>query len=287
MIASSSTESSRARGFEKSGVRSQESEEESRIAFEYAFSRRLTSSRKVRGKLQSVLEKLDHGHHVFRAYCKSALVRMYEKLSIFLRIEVCSNRLKDFNLNKGLVNLETVRSTLAAVTDRCAAFEAQALNTQVDFPLLQRLALPISQGQTKIPGIKIHDRRMIRLLEVLLHTGTLIMGWRSRDIHRAVLETFALSVQDYTITQLRYDLRKLKAHGLLQRQGSRYRYRLTDKGARVALMFTLFHKRICGPLANSLFDRRPTHAAQLPAKIQGAYNRADAAIQNLLDLLAA
>jgi hypothetical protein len=52
-------------------------------------------------------------------------------------------------------------------------------------------------------------------------------------------------------------------------------------------MFTLFHKRICGPLANSLFDRRPTHAAQLPAKIQGAYNRADAAIQNLLDLLAA
>jgi hypothetical protein len=244
-------------------------------------------TRKVRGKLQSVLEKLDHGHHVFRAYCKSALVRMYEKLSIFLRIEVCSNRLRDFNLNKGLDNLEAVRTTLAAVTDRCAAFEAQALNTQFDFPLLERLALPISQGKTKIPGIKIQDRRMIRLLEVLLHAGTLITGWPSRDIHRAVLEAFALSEQDYTITQLRYDLRKLKAHGLLQRQGSRYRYQLTDKGARVALMFTLFHKRICGPLANSLFGRRPTHADQVPTKIQSAYNRADAAIQNLLDLLAA
>ncbi len=244
-------------------------------------------TRKVRGKLQSVLEKLDHGHHVFRAYCKSALVRMYEKLSIFLRIEVCSNRLKDFNLNKGLDNLEAVRTTLAAVTDRCAAFQAQALNTQIDFPLLQRLALPISQGKTKIPGIKIHDRRMIRLLETLLHAGTLITGWRSRDIHRAVLEAFTLSEQDYTITQLRYDLRKLKAHGLLQRRGSRYCYQLTDKGARVALIFTLFHKRICGPLANSLFDRRPTRTDQVPTKMHKAYDRADAAIQNLLDLLAA
>jgi hypothetical protein len=55
----------------------------------------------------------------------------------------------------------------------------------------------------------------------------------------------------------------------------------------VALMFTLFHKRICGPLANSLFGRRLTHADQVPTKIQTAYNRADAAIQNLLDLLAA
>jgi hypothetical protein len=109
-------------------------------------------TKKVRGKLQSVLEKLDHGHHVFRAYCKSALVRMYEKLSTFLRIEVCSNRLKDFNLNKGLVNLEAVRSTLAAVTDRCAAFEAQALNTQVDSPSCSDWLFRFLRARPKFPA---------------------------------------------------------------------------------------------------------------------------------------
>lgn len=244
-------------------------------------------TKKLRGKLPSTLEKLDPGHHVFRAYSKSAFVRMYEKLSIFLRIEACSNRLKDFGLNKGLENLETVRTTLAAVTDRFAALEAEALHTPVDFPLLQRLALPISHGQSKIPGIQIHDRRMIRLLEVLLHTGTQIHGWSSRDLHRRVLEAFRLSQQDYTLTQLRYDLRKLKAHGLVQRQGSRYSYRLTDKGTRVALIFTLFHQRICGPLANSLFRPRPAPAEPLATKFQAAYQRADAAIHTLCDLLAA
>ena len=252
----------------------------------------LRINRKLRGKLQSTLEKLDHGHHVLRAYCNSAFVRMYEKLSTFLRIEACSNRLRDFGLNKGLDNLEAVRTTLAAVTDRFAAFEAQALNVHVDFPLLERLALPVLQGKTRVPGLKIQDRRIIRLLEVLLHSATQITGWRSRDIHRAVLEAFALSEQDYTLTQLRYDLRKLKAHGLVQRQGSRYCYQLSDTGTRVALTFTLFHKRICGPLANSLFQRKPAVQAtptpqECPSKLQIAYERADAAIQNILDVLAA
>lgn len=54
-----------------------------------------------------------------------------------------SNRLKDFGLKKSLDNLDAVRQKLAGVTDGFAAFEAEALNVHVDFPLFQRLALPI------------------------------------------------------------------------------------------------------------------------------------------------
>jgi hypothetical protein len=94
---------------------------------------------------------------------------------------------------------------------------------------------------------------MLRLMEVLLHRGTQLGGWRSRQIHQAIVSTFELTPENYTLTQLRYDLRKLNAHTLLQRDGHRYACQLTDKGIRVALMFTLFLQRVCGPLANSLF----------------------------------
>ncbi len=214
--------------------------------------------KRMRGKLATVLERMDHGHHVLRACGKNAVLRMYEKFTTFLRLEVLSNNLKDFGLKKSLDNLQTVRQTLATVTDRFAEFEAQALDVHVDFPLFQRLALPIPSGNTRIPGIKIQDTRMLRLMEVLLHRGTQLGGWRSRQIHQAILSAFQLTPENYTLTQLRYDLRKLKAHGLLERDGHRYAYRLTDKGIRVALMFILFHQRICGPLANSLFHRQPT-----------------------------
>ena len=244
-------------------------------------------SKRMRGKLQSVLEKIDHGHHVFRACGRNAVLRMYEKFSTFLRLEAVSNNLKDFGLKKSLENLPAVRQTLAAVTDRFAAFEAEALNVRVDFPLFQRLALPITAGRTRVPGIKIHDARMIRLMEVLLHTGTKLGGWRTAQIHEAIVAAFALKASHYTLTQLRYDLRKMKAHGLLERDGKRYAYRLTPKGNKIALLFVLFHKRVCGPLANSLFNAPPQAQLKPATRIEAAYRKADQSIQQILDLLAA
>jgi hypothetical protein len=243
--------------------------------------------KRLSGKLSSVLEKTHHGHHVLRAYAKNAVMRMYEKFSTFLRLEALSNNLRDFGLNKGLDNLDQVRRTLAAVTDRFAAFEAQALNVHVDFPLCQRLALPVPAGSGKIPGIKIHDTRMLRLMEVLLHAGTTVLGWRTANIHQAILASFGLAPATYTLTQLRYDLRKMKAHGLLQRDGRRYAYRLTDKGTRGALLFVLFHQRVCGPLANSLFQPRPTQTAAPMSKIEAAYRKADRCLDQIIQLLAA
>jgi hypothetical protein len=161
------------------------------------------------------------------------------------------------------------------------------LNVHVDVPLFQRLALPIAVGRTRVPGVKIHDTRMMRLLEVLLHAGPQLAGWRTVNIHAAVRAAFGLTADRYSLTQLRYDLRKLKAHGLLERLGRSYAYRLTDKGIRVGALFILFHKRICGPLANSLFQHRPEDRAPQPAKIEKAYHHADAAVQHLIDLLAA
>jgi hypothetical protein len=119
---------------------------------------------------------------------------------------------------------------------------------------------------------------MIRLMEVLLHGGVTVAGWKAAQIHQVVLAQFQLSTAQYGLNQLRYDLRKLKAHGLLERVGRRYAYRLTDKGLRVALLFVLFHKRLCGPLANSLFHHRPDPKLQPNSPLEAAYHNADAAI---------
>ena len=131
--------------------------------------------------------------------------------------------------------------------------------------------MPIQHGRGRVPGIKIHDTRLLRLLEVLLPAGTQITGWRSRQMHEAVLTAYGLSEPSYTLTQLRYDLRKLKAHGLVERLSRSYNYRLTSKGIRVAVMLLLFHKRVCGPLAHSLFapqtGREPETAHQTRSRL--------------------
>src|SRR5262249_8877287 len=147
--------------------------------------------------------------------------------------------------------------------------------------------LQIPRGAVPYPGTKPHAPRLIRLFEVLLHGGTHLGGWTAKQIHHAVLTSFHLSDRAYGLNQLRYDLRKLKGHGLLQRDGSRYAYRLTPKGVQVALLFLFFHKRLCGPLANSRSHHRPDITYQPASKLETAYHRADKAIQQIVDLLAA
>lgn len=139
----------------------------------------------------------------------------------------------------------------------------------------------------KFPGIKIHDTRMIRLMEVLLHGGTTVGGWRGKEIHNAVLAAFALTSGRYGLNQLRYDLRKMKAHGLLERDGHRYAYRLTGKGTKVALLFVLFHKQLCGPLANSLFHHRPDAASHPKSQLETAFHQADDSVRTIIQLLQA
>ena len=244
-------------------------------------------NKRLHGKLATVIDQIEHGHHVFRAYWKNAFLKQYEKFSCFLRNELCSNNLRDFGLKKGLDHLDAVRKRFQTITDRFAGFQAQCLNVHVDFPLLQRLALPITIGSVRYPGVKIHDARIIRLLEVLLHGGNTVGGWTAKQIHSAIATTFQLSAKAYGLNQLRYDLRKLKGHGLLERDGRRYAYRLTAKGVQVALLFLLFHKRLCGPLANSRFHHKPDPAHRPNSKLEAAYHKADKAIENIVDLLAA
>jgi hypothetical protein len=102
-----------------------------------------------------------------------------------------------------------------------------------------------------------------------------------------LLTTFDLSSRAYGLNPLRYDLRKLKGHALLQRDGSRYAYHLTTKGVEVALLFLFFHKRLCGPLANSRFHHQPKAQHRPNSRLETAYHHADKAIQTVVDLLAA
>jgi hypothetical protein len=244
-------------------------------------------TKKLKGKLHTTLEQIEHGHHVFRVYFKNAFLRQYEKFSTHLRNELCSNNLANFGLKKGLDHLAAVREKFLAITDRFAGYQAQWFNVHVEFPLFQRLALPIQVGTAKFPGIKIQDTRMIRMMEVFLHGGTRLAGWSATQVHQAILSSFQLSANHYGLPQLRYDLRKMKAHDLLQRDGHHYTYRLTDKGVKVALLFLFFHKRLCGPLANSLFHHRPDGKAHPKVPLEAAYHKADDAIQQIILLLKA
>ena len=91
----------------------------------------------------------------------------------------------------------------------------------------------------------------------------------------------------YSQSALAYDLRKLRAHGLIERLPHTHRYRLTTKGQKVAILMTLLRKRLYGPLAASAFVHKPAAEPVPPTPIEKAYRNADRAFQKVVHLLAA
>jgi hypothetical protein len=79
----------------------------------------------------------------------------------------------------------------------------------------------------------------------------------------------------------------VSAHGLIERAGKRYACRLTHKGNKAALLFVPFHKRVCGPLANNLFNSPPSAEPKPATELEKASRKAAQSIQQVLDLLAA
>ena len=242
-------------------------------------------SRRMHGKLATVVDQIEHGHHVFRAYFKSGFLKQYEKFLTFLRNELVSNNLTDFGLLRGST-ISTPCGTPSRRSPIASPASGRVAQRACRFPAAAAPRPSDHHRRSEYPGLKIHEPRIMRLFEALLHGGPQIGGWTARQIHHAVLTSFDLSDKAYGLNQLRYDLRKLKGHGLIKRDGSRYAYRLS-KGVQVALLFLFFHKRLCGPLANSRFHHRPDPHHRPNSRLETAYHRADAAIQRVVDLLAA
>src|SRR6202040_928440 len=206
----------------------------------------------------------------------------------FLRNELVSNNLADLRFKKGLDHLDAVRQRFQTITDRFAGFQAQWLNVHVDFPLLQRLALPITIGAVRYPGIKIHDSRVIRLLEVLLHGGSHVGGWTAKQSTTPSSPPSIFPTQPTAQISSATTCASSKATGCCSATAPATPIVSPPKGVRACpgggpLLFLFFHKRLCGPLANSHFHPRPDPQHQPASKLEAAYHRADNAIQHIVD----
>jgi hypothetical protein len=48
-------------------------------------------------------------------------------------------------------------------------------------------------------------------MQVLLHAGITVGGWRAQQLHEIIVTSFGLSDQRYRLNQSRYDARRLRA----------------------------------------------------------------------------
>jgi len=83
---------------------------------------------------------------------------------------------------------------------------------------------------------------------------------------------------DYRLSQLRYDLAKLRAKELVQRVGRTRRYRLTPQGAKLGVLLVKLRFRLIGPLTTLAIPASPHRPPLRNNLVDAAFHRVDSAL---------
>ena len=131
----------------------------------------------------------------------------------------------------------------------------------------------ITDTGTRIPGLRFGDVRVHALLQALLIHRLLPHGFTNRDLRALIAPLLGTTLEDITAGKMTYDLRRLRAHGLITRIPRTRRYQITDTGLQHALLFTHAHDHLLRTGLAEITDPDPPAPSRLRAADR-AYQRA-------------
>jgi hypothetical protein len=205
---------------------------------------------------------------------KNAKIKQYHKEGRALRTETTINNTRDFGLSKRLTNLPALRQIGFTANRRLLGVQRLGHDPIRGAHTFTDLTTPIiTDSGTRIPGLRFGDARVHALLQALLIHRLLPHGFTNRDLRALVAPLLGTPTEDITAGKMTYDLRRLRAHGLIARVPHSRRYQITDTGLAQALLFTHAHDHLLRTALAEITDPDPPAPSRLRAADR-AYQRA-------------
>jgi len=179
------------------------------------------------------------------AYFRHSRVKCYLKRGRAFRIETVVNDSGDLGLRRGLAHLEELSVKARDVNRRMVDAFRVGQGCVLASPAFERVARPTICDGRRAPALRFGDPRVMALAGALCALVHTITGFTNRSL-RAQVST--LLGEPYSMSQMSYDLRRLRLKGLITRLPHTNTYVLTDEGQRVAIFYTKVHNRLLRPL---------------------------------------
>ncbi len=189
---------------------------------------------------------------------KHTTIKQYHKEGRALRTETTINDTYDFDIRKRLTNLPALCEVGFTANRRLLGVQRLSHDPARGRETFTAINDPVTSGQgTRVAGLRFADARAQALLHALLVFRLLPDGFTNRDLRDLVSPLLGGDTQKMTAGQMTYDLRRLRAHGLITRLPHSHRYRVTDTGLRDALFLTRAHDRLLRTGMAELTDPTP------------------------------
>jgi hypothetical protein len=205
---------------------------------------------------------------------KHTKIKQYHKEGRALRTETTINDTGDFTIGKRLTNLPALREVGFSANRRLLGVQRLSHNPIRAAEAFTAVHQPIvTDDGHRIAGLRLGDRRAQALLQALLAFRLLPHGFRNRDVRDLLAGLLGKNADEISAGQVSYDLRRLRAHGLIDRIPGSHRYQTSDRGLHHAMLITHIDTRLLQPGLAQLTDPAPP----APTPLRGAartYQRA-------------
>jgi hypothetical protein len=186
---------------------------------------------------------------------KHSRVKQYLKEGRALRIETVINKPKDIGVLARLEHLGELVEKGRQVNRRLLMIERAGQGCAIGSALFERIHQPYIREGQRTGAFRFGDQRAMALAGALCLVVHAVTGFTNKSLRGQVA---GLLGRDYSSSQMSYDLRRLRLHGLIERQAGTNSYTVTPEGIRVAVFYTKLQTRLLRPLLAA--DKPPAPA---------------------------
>ena len=199
---------------------------------------------------------------------KHSRVKQYLKEGRALRIETVINKPKAIGVLARLEHLPELVERTRAVNDRLLMIERAGQGCAIGSALFERIHQPYVREGQRTGALRFGDQRAMALAGSLCLGVHAVTGFTNKSLRGRVA---GLLGRDYSSSQMSYDLRRLRLHGLIERVAGTHSYALTPEGIRVAVFYTKLHGRLLRPLLDADRPPAPTELRRALEHVLGDY----------------
>lgn len=195
---------------------------------------------------------------------KTNKIKQYHKQGRALRTETTINNPRDFRVSKRLTSLPELRQLGFSANRRLLGVQTISHDPIRGAQAFNDLTAPVvTNSGTRIAGLRFGNNRVHALLQALLNHRLLPHGFTNRELRTLTAPLLGKQFEDITAGQMTYDLRRLRAHGLIERMPHSQRYHVTDTGRQDALLFTHAHDHLLRDGLAQVTDPNPPRSSPL------------------------
>lgn len=232
-----------------------------------------------------VVETPTYDLTVFKVHYGKMTLKIYTKGERVLRTEVIVHNTKEYRWRRSLPCFPDIVARLQLILERFLDAVGCMNACFVSDDTLEKLPQPAQVGKTRVGGIDLNQSRMRRVAEAVLALSTSPTGFTASELAQKVRAMSGEPESQYGARRAAYDIKKLRAKGMVRKIGKSRRYEPLPEGLRAITALVVLREKVIRPLLAASGRPEPPCQPANPTLIDHQYETLRVGMRDLFTAL--